>query len=123
MFKDARVRCRKLVIALQGDPTIDRPNKCKPVQSLEDRKEILLSIKYVCEIVTYDTEEELIELLKTIPYDVRILGSDYVGKPFTGDHLGRDVYYHDRDHSFSLTNIKEKIYHERHMSRKENENV
>jgi glycerol-3-phosphate cytidylyltransferase len=113
MFKDAKSVCNTLVIALQGDPTIERPNKCKPVQSLEERIEILQALRYVDQVVTYNTESELLELLKRTPHDVRILGTDYVNKSFTGDSLNKEVYYHNRDHDYSLTDLKEKIYQER----------
>jgi glycerol-3-phosphate cytidylyltransferase len=113
MFKDAKTVCDKLIIALQGDPTIDRPHKCKPVQSIEDRIEILSAIRYVDEIVIYNTEAELLHLLQNTPFDVRILGSDYVGKPFTGDVLNKPIHFHHRNHAYSLTDLKEKIYQER----------
>lgn len=115
MFKDAKSICNHLVIALQGDPTIDRPHKCKPVQSIEDRIEILSSIKYIDQIVTYNTEFELLNLLKNTNFDVRILGSDYEGKSFTGDNLNKPIYYHKREHPYSLTDLKEKIYQERKL--------
>jgi glycerol-3-phosphate cytidylyltransferase len=94
MFRDAKDICNKLIIALQGDPTIDRPNKCKPIQSLNDRAEILSSIKYIDQIVTYNTEAELLALLQVTNFDVRILGSDYVGKSYTGDNLNKPIHFH-----------------------------
>jgi len=118
MFKDAKSVCEKLTIALQGDPTIDRPNKCKPVMTLEGRREVLESIVYVDNIETYNTEKELLELLQTTPYDVRILGSDYSDRnDYTGAELNKPVYYHDRNHGLSTTGIKELIYLERKKSR------
>ena len=114
MFKDAKTCCSKLIIALQGDPTIDRPHKCFPVQTLESRLEILEAIKYIDVIKTYNTEEELFELLKETKHDVRILGTDYKENPiFTGYELEKPVYYHERDHYFSTTGLKEAIYKER----------
>jgi glycerol-3-phosphate cytidylyltransferase len=122
MFCDAKTACDKLVVALQGDPTIDRPQKCKPVQSLEARREILGALIYVDEIVTYDTEAELFELLKTVEYDVRILGTDYRERSYTRIELGKPVYFHERDHDFSTTALKELIYNER-LSSKNRSNV
>ena len=113
MFKDAKTACEALIVALQGDPTLDRPGKCKPVQSIEERYEILEALRYVDDIVTYNTEAELLELLKTVDYDVRILGTDYVNKSYTGIELGKPVYFHERDHNFSTTALKESIYEER----------
>ena len=117
MFKDAKTVCNHLIVALQGDPTIDRPHKCKPVQSLEDRIEILSSLRYVDEIKTYNTEVELLNLLKDTNFDVRILGSDYEGKAFTGDVLNNPIHYHRREHNYSLTDLKEKIYQERKLAK------
>ena len=109
LFKDAKTVCKKLVIALQSDPTIDRPEKLKPIQTIEDRKLILESIKYVDEIYCYTTEVELYQLLQTNIYDVRILGTDYIGKDYTGKDLNRPVYFHKRDHGYSTTKFKTDI--------------
>ena len=109
MFKESKENCTYLIIALQDDPTIDRPNKCKPVQTFDERKEILQSIRYVDEVIGYSTENELLELLKTTLYDIRFLGGDYVGKSFTGDILEKSVYYCERNHSYSLTLLKKNI--------------
>lgn len=114
MFQDAKNACNILIVALQGDPTIDRPHKCKPVQSVSDRIEILSSIKYIDRIVTYNTEADLLEVLKKVPHDVRILGSDYKNvEKFTGSELGKPVYYHTRDHKYSTTALKNAVYKER----------
>ena len=123
MFKDAKSVCKLLVVALQGDPTIDRPEKCKPVQSLEDRREILEALRYVDHIETYNTEEDLLRLLQSVPYDVRILGSDYADKKdFTGVELKKPIYYHKRDHSYSTSKLKEMIFEERQeFKRRKNE--
>lgn len=110
MFKEAKKVCSKLIIALQDDPTIDRPEKCKPVQTWEERKEVLESIKYVDEILYYNTEADLSSVLETTNFDVRILGSDYIGKKFTGDHLDKGLYFCRRNHNYSLTDLKKKIH-------------
>jgi glycerol-3-phosphate cytidylyltransferase len=109
MFKEAKQVCKNLIVALQDDPTIDRPEKCKPVQSWSDRREILESIRYVDKVLYYCTEQELFDLLKSTPYDVRILGSDYIGKQFTGDDLGKSVHYCERSHTYSTTDLKKRI--------------
>jgi len=109
MFKEAKQICETVIVALQDDPTIDRPQKCKPVQTWEEREEILSSLKFIDEIVRYSTEKELFDLLSELEYDVRILGSDYHGKSFNGDVLEKSVYFCNRDHEYSLTKLKKKI--------------
>ncbi len=110
MFIEAKENCDHLIIALQDDPTIDRPHKLKPVQSWKERKEILNSIKYIDEILYYSTEKQLYDLLKNTTYDVRILGSDYINKSFTGDDLNKKIYFCKREHNYSLTDLKNRIY-------------
>ena len=110
MLKDAKEQCNKLIVGLQTDPTIDRPEKNKPIQSFEERKIQLEAVKYVDEIVEYETENELYELLKTLMPDVRILGSDYITVDnFTGCQYDIPIYYHERNHNFSSTNLRKKI--------------
>jgi len=109
MFIDAKSVCKTLLIALQSDPTIDRPHKEKPHQTSEERALILRSIRYVDDIVHYTTEDDLYNILKTDIYDVRILGSDYTNAEYTGKDLNKPVYFHDRNHSYSTTDYKNKI--------------
>lgn len=109
MFDEAKQVCRYLVVALQTDPTLDRPDKCKPVQSWDDRRDILRSLRQVDEVIPYSTEESLRKLLGATDYDIRILGSDYIGKRFTGDDLQKPTYYCNRNHDYSLTDLKRKI--------------
>ena len=117
MLQDAKSRCDKLIVGLQTDPTIDRPDtKNKPIQSLEERRIQLKAVKYIHEIFEYDTEEDLYKKLLDINPDVRILGSDYIGKSFTGDDLDIEIYYHERKHNYSTTNLRGKIVSE-HLHR------
>ncbi len=109
MFEDAKSVCDYLIIALQSDPTIDRPEKNKPVQTLEERMIILNSIKHIDEIMLYDTEEDLYNLLKTTKIDIRILGTDYKEKSFTGDDLDIPIHFHERSHKWSATDLKKRI--------------
>ena len=110
MLRDAKAQCDKLIVGLQTDPTLDRPEKNKPIQSYEERYIQLEAIKYVDDIIEYETEEELYQLLKVLMPDVRILGSDYKdGRYFTGDDLDIKIYYHDRNHNYSSSNLREKI--------------
>lgn len=108
-FEDAKNHCKHLIIALHVDPTVERPEKMKPILTKEERTEVLLSIKYIDEVVYYNTESELLELLKRIKPHVRILGSDYKGRSYTGDDLGIPVYFHKRNHEWSTTRFKNKI--------------
>ena len=118
MLQDARNQCDYLIVGLQSDPTIDRPDtKNKPIQSLEERQIQLEAVRYVDEVFTYDTEEDLYKKLLDIKPDVRILGSDYINKSFTGDDLDIKIYYHDRNHNYSTTNLRKKIVSE-HIHRK-----
>ena len=113
MLQDAKRHCDELIVGLQTDPTIDRPDtKNKPIQSLEERQIQLEAVRYVDEVFTYDTEEDLYKKLLDINPDVRILGSDYIGKSFTGDDLDIKIYYHDRNHNYSTTNLRKKIVSE-----------
>tara|TARA_S200000501_G_scaffold348151_1_gene363110 strand:- start:492 stop:908 length:417 start_codon:yes stop_codon:yes gene_type:complete len=110
MLKDAKKQCNYLIVGLQTDPTIDRPKeKNKPIQSLEERRIQLEAVKYIDEIITYNTEEDLYNILKDIKPNVRILGHDYLNKNFTGDDLDIKIYYHKRDHNYSSTNLRKKI--------------
>ena len=111
MLQDAKQQCDKLIVGLQTDPTIDRPlTKNTPIQTLEERKIQLEAVRYIDDIYVYDTEDSLIELLKLVKPDIRILGSDYEGKPFTGDFLNIPIYFHERKHDYSTTNLRKMIY-------------
>ena len=110
LFQDAKENaCDYLIVALQGDPTIERPNKCKPVQSIEERQYILESIRYVDKVIHYNTESELLEIIKNNEHSVRIIGSDYKNIDFTGKVHEKEIYYHERTHEYSLTDLKKKI--------------
>ena len=110
-LKDAAEVCDFLIVGLQTDPTIDRPlTKNTPIQTLEERKIQLEAVRYIDDIHVYDTEDSLIELLKLVKPDIRILGSDYEGKPFTGDFLNIPIYFHERKHDYSTTNLRKMIY-------------
>jgi len=110
MFVDAKTACSRLIVALQTDPTIDRPEKNACIQPVDQRAEILKSIRYIDEVLYYETEQDLYELLYSTDYDVRILGTDYEGRDYTGKDLDPEVYYHHRDHDISTSKIKKQIY-------------
>lgn len=109
MLAEARGVCDRLVVGLQTDPTLDRPFKHKPVCSVEERRIMLESIRWVDEIVLYSTEQSLLELLERLKPDVRILGADYLDRSFTGDHLNIPVYFARRDHDWSSTAFLQRI--------------
>jgi glycerol-3-phosphate cytidylyltransferase len=109
MFNDAKTICKILIVALQDDPTLDRPNKNKPVQSWQERKMILESLRQVDDVIYYSTESELEKIIRNFSYDVRILGSDYKDINFLGKDLDKPVYFCDRTHNYSLTSLKKKI--------------
>lgn len=108
-LQEAKNVCDYLIAGLQEDPTIDRPHKNKPIQSLFERKTQLESVKYVDEIVIYKTEKDLEKLLATIKPDVRILGLDAKNKPITGYEYCKQIYYHDRNHGYSSTELIKRI--------------
>jgi glycerol-3-phosphate cytidylyltransferase len=109
MLKEAKEQCDYLLVGLQTDPTIDRPEKNKPVQSVFERFVQLQSCKYVDEVVVYATEKELIDILLSYPIDVRILGDEYAYKPFTGQELDIEIYFNKRKHSFSTTELRQRV--------------
>jgi len=114
MLEEAKHHCDFLIVGLQTDPTIDRPDtKNPPVQSLVERQIQLAAVKYVDEIVCYQTEQDLIDLLLTLPIDVRILGDEYKNKDFTGKDIakqrGSKIVYNGRDHSFSSTSLRKRV--------------
>ena len=113
MFEEAKTQCDYLIVGLHSDPTIDRPDsKNKPIMSQKERMIILKGIKYIDEIVTYDTEADLLKLLKenTLGIDVRILGVEYRDRPFTGRDLPMPIYFNSRDHGYSTTELRRRVY-------------
>jgi len=108
-FEEAKKHCDKFIVFLQRDPSLHRKSKYKPVIPLYDRYKALMSIRYIDEVYIYQTEEELLKLIEFFKPDVRILGEDYIGQPFTGDHLDVKVIYTTRSHEWSTTRIKDLI--------------
>lgn len=112
MLKEAKKQCDCLIVGLHSDPNIDRPEKNKPIQTLEERLIQLQGCKYIDKIVFYDTEKDLYNLLKKLKPDVRIMGIDWKNKPnYARDMLPEiKIYYNKRDHSFSTTELRERIH-------------
>lgn len=111
MLQEAKANCDYLIAGLQTDPTIDRPQtKNKPVQSLFERFVQLKGCKYVDEIVVYETEAELLNILKSYRINIRFLGEEYKDKEYTGKGLPDiDVYYNSRQHTFSTTELRQRV--------------
>jgi glycerol-3-phosphate cytidylyltransferase len=112
MFANAKEHCDHLIIALQTDPTIDRPEKMKPVNTYRERIVVLRSIRYVDTVFPYTTEEDLVEVLKYCNPDIRFLGDDYrdVSKTkITGYLECEDIRFIGRSHGYSTTKLKDKI--------------
>jgi len=109
MLKEAKAQCDYLIVGLQTDPTIDRPEKNKPIQSVFERFVQLDACKYVDEIVPYATEKDLLDILQSYPIDVRILGEEYRDKQFTGYDLPIAAYFNKRRHSFSTTELRKRV--------------
>ena len=113
MLKEAKEQCDYLIVGLQTDPTIDRPKKNKPIQSIFERFVQLQACKFVDEVVVYATEKDLVDILLSYPIDVRILGDEYEKKDFTGKKEcisnGIQLYYNKRKHSFSTTELRKRV--------------
>lgn len=109
MLREAKEQCDYLIVGLQTDPTIDRPTKNKPVQSVFERFIQLNACVYVDEVVVYATEKELIDILLSYPIDVRILGEEYKDKEFTGYNIEMEYYFNERKHSFSTTELRQRV--------------
>ena len=113
MLEEAKRHCDFLIVGLQNDPTEDRPDKNKPVQSIVERQLQLAAVKYVDEIVIYNTEQDLKDLLLCLPIDIRVLGDEYEHKDFTGKDIaeqrGSKIIYNGRDHSFSSSSLRKRV--------------
>jgi glycerol-3-phosphate cytidylyltransferase len=109
MFNECKKYCNYLIVLLHEDPTNERPEKLKPILSVEERLLILYSLKQVNLVMTYKTEAELYDILDEMNPNVRFLGDDYIEKPFTGDDLDISIHYLNRDHGWSTTKYKQLI--------------
>jgi len=114
MLAEAKNHCDYLIAGLQTDPTIDRPDtKNQPVQSIVERQIQLAACRYVDEVVVYQTEQDLVDLLLILPLDVRILGVEYESKRFSGDDAcfsrNIQIVFNGRDHSFSSSSLRKRV--------------
>ena len=110
MFEECKQYCDYLIVGVQSDPSIDRSEKNSPVQSHKERLGLVGSIKFVDEVRSYTTESSLINLLKEINPDVRILGADHKNKKFTGDELDIKCIFNSRDHGYSTSELRKRVY-------------
>jgi glycerol-3-phosphate cytidylyltransferase len=113
MLAEAKSVCDYLVCGLHVDPQVERPNKNKPIQSVVERYIQLSSVQYVDEVIPYNLEKDLHDILLTYPIDVRIIGSDYKDVEFSGKDIcltkGIEIYYNKRSHNFSSTELRKRI--------------
>ena len=113
MLREAKEQCEYLICGIQTDPTIDRPEKNKPVQTLVERWTQLQGVKYVDEIIPYQTEQDLEDILKLFHIDVRIIGEEYKDGKFTGRATcaarGIEIYFNKRDHRFSSSDLRKRV--------------
>ena len=115
MLNEAKQQCDYLIVGLQTNPAIDRPDtKNKPVQSIVERYVQLNAVKFVDEIIVYETERDLEDLLMFLPLNVRFIGEEYHGKDFTGKQIcvdrNIDIIYNSRTHRFSSTELRQRTY-------------
>ena len=109
MFNECKKHCDRLIVCLHEDPSIERPEKLKPILCWSDRVKILDSLVQVDFVFPYKTEADLYEGLVKGDFDVRFLGDDYIDAPFTGDNLNIPIHYLNRDHGWSTTKFKKLI--------------
>jgi glycerol-3-phosphate cytidylyltransferase len=113
MLREAKTQCDYLICALQVDPSVDRQSKNRPIQSLVERYVQLQAVKYVDEIVCYQTEKDLEDILEIFPIDIRFLGEEYKDKDFTGREIckkrGIQLYFNKRDHRFSSSELRKRL--------------
>ena len=114
MLAEAKEQCDYLIVGLKTDPTVDRPEKNKPTQTVVERYIQLHGCKFVDEIIPYTTENDLEDILRLYEIDVRILGDEYREKPFTGreycENAGIRLYFNERRHRFSSTNLRLEVF-------------
>ena len=116
MLREAKEQCDYLIVGLQTDPTVDRPEKNKPIQTLVERYTQLKAVGYVDEIIPYQTEQDLEDILSMYHIDIRVLGVEYKDKDFTGKSIcqkrGIDLYFNKRDHRFSSSDLRKRVCNE-----------
>ena len=116
MLREAKEQCEYLIVGLQTDPTIDRKEKNKPIQTLVERYSQLKAVRYIDEIIPYQTEQDLGDIWSMYHIDIRVLGVEYKDKDFTGKSIcqkrGIDLYFNKRDHRFSSSDLRKRVRNE-----------
>ena len=110
MFNDAKQQGDVLIILLQTNPNLDRPTKNIPIQDYEERFIQITGSKYVDDIIKYQTEDDLLHILQILKPDVRVIGTDWKNKPFTGHELPISIYWHIRTHGWSSSYLRDRVY-------------
>ena len=110
MFEECKQYCDYLIVGVQSDSSIDRPEKNSPIQSHKERLGIVNSIKFVDEVKPYDRESDVITMLKEVNPDVRILGADHQGTEFTGHELDIKCVFNSRDHGYSTSELRRRVF-------------
>ena len=110
MLQEARTVCDYLIVCIQTDPSVDRAEKNKPIQSIVERQIQVAACKYVDEIIVYNTERDVLEILKSVEWDVRIIGDEYRNRPFTGREETLDrCHFNRRPHQFSSSELRLRV--------------
>lgn len=109
MLQEAKTICDHLIVGLHVDPSTEREYKNTPIQTLVERYTQLAAVEYVNEIIPYETENDLLDILKMYPIDVRIIGEEYRDKDFTGKNLDMQIHYNKRRHDFSSSLLRERV--------------
>ena len=113
MLNEAKKFCDYLIVGIQIDPSLDRKEKNKPIQTLIERQQQVRACKFVDEIIVYETEDDLLTLLQTLPIDIRFVGNEYYKKDFTGKSTrhkdGYEIFYNSRDHGYSSSELRRRI--------------
>ena len=118
MLEEAKSVCDYLIVCIQSDPSLDRPEKNSPVQSIVEREIQVSACKYVDEVMIYDTESDLLDILEETQWDVRILGEEYKDKYFTGrDETFDRCYFNKRPHDFSSSKLRERVAREHFLKK------
>lgn len=118
MLEEAKSVCDYLIVCIQSDPSLDRQEKNSPVQSIVEREIQVSACKYVDEVMIYDTESDLLDILEEIQWDVRILGEEYKDKYFTGrDETFDRCYFNKRPHDFSSSELRERVAREHFLKK------
>ena len=110
MLEEAKTVCDYLIVCIQSDPSLDRKEKNKPVQSIVEREIQVSGCRYTDEVIIYDTEEDLLDILDTVDWDVRVLGEEYKAKDFTGkEQTLEKCHFNKRPHNFSSSELRKRV--------------